>query len=134
MLGAEAIRKLAADTRAACVAGEFEQAQNLAAALAVRMQQLILGAAPVLERARAEAEQTRRDSASCDVTIKPQQLLDLIQMLREQSLSALQCFAEISPALRRRLGERLFEIIRDHMDNLRFLEAAKALEDVTKAA
>jgi PAS domain S-box-containing protein len=133
MLGADAIRKLAADTRVACVAGEFERARDLTAALAVKMQQLSMSAAPVLDRARLEAEQEGRDSLSCAETIQPQQLVDLIQLLREQSLSALQRFAAISPPLRLYMGEPLFAIMRDHIDNLRFLEAAQTLGDVKAA-
>jgi hypothetical protein len=127
MLGADAIRQLAVDTRAACVDGDIERARRLADVLTVHMRRMSLSAAPVLRQARIEAEQASRGSPSCEVTVQPRQLIDLIQLLREQSLLALQRFDAIAQPLRRHLGDELFEITRDHIDNLRFMEAAKAI-------
>jgi PAS domain S-box-containing protein len=133
MLGAEAIRLLAVDTRAACVTGAIERARELSAALTLHMQRLSRSAQPVFEQARLESEAAARDSASCD-PLTARQLAELLGLLQDQSLSALQCFDAISLPLRRHLGSDRFEITRSHVDNLRFLEAAKVITDFKTAA
>lgn len=50
------------------------------------------------------------------------------QMLRQQSLSAMDRFGSISPQLRRVLSEDSNEVVRGHIENLQFSDAAKALE------
>jgi hypothetical protein len=82
-----------------------------------------------LQQARLEAEQAGRNSPACDVPLQPGQLIELVRLLREQSLAALERFHSLAPPLRRHLGENRFEITRDHVDNLRFLEAAKVFTD-----
>ncbi len=129
MLGAEAIRQLAIDTRTACLAGEVERARESSAALSLHMQRLSRSAASFFEQARIESDAAGRDSLSCEIALQPRQLTELIGLLREQSLSALQSFDAISQPLRRHLGEDRFQTIRGHVDNLRFLEAAKELTD-----
>jgi PAS domain S-box-containing protein len=134
MLGADAIHRLAVDTGAACAAGDIERVRELSAALAIHIQRLSRSAVPVLQQTRIEAQIAGRESLSCVIALRPEQLAELVQSLREQSLSALDLFHAISPPLRHHLGEELFEITRDHLDNLRFLEAAQALTDVATVA
>jgi hypothetical protein len=69
-------------------------------------------------------------AAPCDGELKASQLVDFIRILRLQSMSALNRFAPIAPQLRSLLGQDSFEIIREHMDNLRFVEAADALQQL----
>jgi len=52
----------------------------------------------------------------------------LIGLLRQQSLSATERFASISPQLRRHLGKASYDAVRDHVDNLEFTDAADALD------
>jgi PAS domain S-box-containing protein len=128
-LGANAVRQLAVDARAACVAREFKLAERLAGALGEQMAHLRRSAEPVLEEARNQTELAASKPLPSDVSLQPQHLVDLIQSLRQQSLSALYRFHAISPQLRPHLGKEPFDVIRDHVENLRFMEAAKALED-----
>ena len=129
MLGANAIQQLAVDARAACVASEFKLAQRLTDALQLELHHLRESAESVFEVARNESEQAEKMVVPCDVPLEPQHLAELIHSLRQQSLSALYRFDALSPQLRPFLGERPFDVVREHMDNLRFTEAVKVLED-----
>jgi CheY-like chemotaxis protein len=125
LLGAKAIQQLAGEAEAACAAGQLELAAHLATRLATELQRLERSANPLLEAARAQAD----DAALADGdALEPRALADLVDLLRQQSLSALDRFNAISPQLRRRLGKESFERVRDHIDNLRFSDAARALE------
>jgi glycosylphosphatidylinositol transamidase (GPIT) subunit GPI8 len=53
---------------------------------------------------------------------------DLIDLLRQQSLSATDHFTSISSQLRRHLSKDSYALVRDHIDNLQFRDAANALE------
>ena len=46
-----------------------------------------------------------------------------------QNLAAADRFADLGPQLRRRLGQESYALMRDHMTELRFIAAAKVLED-----
>jgi hypothetical protein len=85
-------------------------------------------AAPIFESARKDAAEADRAPRAADSAMPPQQLAELIESLREQSLSALYRFDAIAPHLKPLLGSASFEVVREHMENLRFMEAAKALE------
>jgi hypothetical protein len=104
----------------------MQRAHELAAELTVQLQRLQHNAIPVLEAARTADE----IAAPGDGELKDSQLVDFIRILRQQSLSALHRFAPIAPHLRTLLGQDSFEIIREHMDNLRFVEAADALQQL----
>jgi PAS domain S-box-containing protein len=132
MLGAKAIHQLAADARAACVALELEAAENLANALAVQLRRLRLSAAPIFEAARVQAElaeQAEQGAPLGEPALEPPRLMDLVHELRKQNLSALQLFGDLEPQLRRHMGKSAFGVVREHIDNLRFIEAAKVLEE-----
>jgi hypothetical protein len=55
-------------------------------------------------------------------------MLDLLDLLRQQNLSAVNRFNAILPQLERRLGQGPCALMRDHMEHLRFTEAVKVLE------
>jgi len=131
MLGANAIQQLAVDARAACLAGEVKRLARLAAALAVELQRLGQSAAPVLRAARSRAEEMPQPAVGGEAALTPEQLADLIDALRQHSLSALYRFDALSSQLRVLLGEESFAVVREHLENLQFLEAAKLLEDGT---
>jgi hypothetical protein len=136
MLGAKAIHQLAIDARAACVAHELESAENLANALAVQLRRLRISAAPIFEAARVQAElaeQAEQAAPSAEAGLEPQRLMDLVHALRQQNLSALQHFNDLEPQLRRHMGRDAFAVVREHMDNLRFIQAAKVLEESQRA-
>jgi PAS domain S-box-containing protein len=129
MLGANAIQQLAVDARAACLAGELKRLERLAAALGAELQRLGQSAEPVLRTARSRAAEAHKAAAGGDAALTPQHLADLIEALRQHSLSALYRFDALSPQLRSLLGEASFEIVRDQLENLSFTEAAKVLEE-----
>ncbi|HSW06912.1 PAS domain-containing hybrid sensor histidine kinase/response regulator [Aquabacterium sp.] len=126
MLGARNIQKLAGEAEAACVAGEGERAWHLATRLTSALSALHQEAGPVLAAARAQAEAAVLISGE---TLDPRGLSDFIDLLRQQSLSAMDRFHVMSPQLRRLLSKDSFERLREHMEKLQFNDAAKVLED-----
>jgi len=85
MLGAKSIQQLAGEAEAACAAGEVERASRLATRLATMLQRLHQSAAPVFMPARAQAEGAALPSGD---EVEPQVLADIVVLLRQQSLSA----------------------------------------------
>jgi PAS domain S-box-containing protein len=125
ILGAKEIQKLAGEAEVACIAGEVVQAALFAARLAGQLQRLRQSAAPMLRAARLQAEVQARPS---DSTLAPRELAELVVLLRQQSLSAQDRFSSISPQLQGTLGKASYELVRDHIDNLRYRDAAEVLE------
>jgi PAS domain S-box-containing protein len=128
MLGANAIQQLAVDARAACLAGESKRLERLSVALGIELQRLGQSAEPVLRTARSRAGEKQQAVGGGDALLTPGHLADLIEALRQHSLSALYRFDALAPQLRSLLGEGSFEIVRDQLDDLKFMEAAKVLE------
>jgi PAS domain S-box-containing protein len=128
MLGANAIHQLAVDAGAACRAGEVKRLEHLAAALGTELQRLGESAEPVLRTGPSRAAQ-QRAAVKDDAALTPRHLADLIGALRQQSLSALYRFDALAAQLRSLLGDSSFEMVCDQLDNLRFMEAAKVLEE-----
>jgi PAS domain S-box-containing protein len=127
LLGAKAINRLAIAAEAACRSGEreCERAAQLTKEVASLIRQLRHSAAPFLEATRPEADQI---PVASDDDVDPQLLAELIDLLRQQCLSAVDRFTDCSPQLLRRLGKESYERMRDHVDNLQFGDAAKVLE------
>lgn len=125
ILGAKSIQQLAAEAEKACAAGQTDRARQFTVQLALQLQQLSQSAAPTLGEARAHAENT---ISRTDEKLKPQLLVDLIQLLRLQSLSALERFSSLSPQLRRLLGTASYEAVLKQINSLEFNAAADALE------
>jgi PAS domain S-box-containing protein len=125
LLGAKAIQKLAGDAEAACLAGEAGQAAQLMKGIAAQLQGLRRGSARLLKTTRAPIEVA---AVPGDDAIEPRVLADLVHLLREQNLSAIERFSVMSPMLLRLLGKDLFDLVGDRMDNLRFDDAADTLE------
>jgi PAS domain S-box-containing protein len=124
MLGAKAIQQLACESEAACAAGDAARAAQLATRLATILQRLQQSAAPALMAAQTQEAATLSNRAE----LEPQDLVDLVELLRQQSLSAIDYFSSISPQLRGLLSEESYELVRNHIDNLQFTDAANALE------
>jgi HPt (histidine-containing phosphotransfer) domain-containing protein len=130
MLGATAIHQLAGEAEAACAAGEVDRATYLATRLAVLLQRLRESAAPALA---ADPAETEEEAPYVGARIEPQVLADFIDLLRQQSLSAMDRFGALSRPLRSHLGKESYELVRNHIDNLNFSEAANALEATPNA-
>ena len=73
--------------------------------------------------AEAVAQAQRRTSGS----LGAQALHELIALLRNQSLSAMERFREVSPQLRRHLSAERFEQLQEQIDSLQFDDAADLL-------
>jgi PAS domain S-box-containing protein len=125
MLGARAIQELAGEAEAACAAGDVDRAAHLATRLAALLQRLRASAAPAL----ADLAQTQEESPFTGAKIEPQALADFIDLLRQQSLSAMDRFGSISRQLESLLGKESYELVRSQIDNLQFSDAADALEE-----
>jgi hypothetical protein len=78
----------------------------------------------MLAAARAAAEAVERSGAA----LPPGALVDLIDLLRRQSLSALDCFGKIAPQLQTYLGRDAYARVSDFIDNLQFTEACGMIE------
>jgi CheY-like chemotaxis protein/anti-sigma regulatory factor (Ser/Thr protein kinase) len=127
MLGAKAIAQLAAEAEVASGAGEIERTAGLAARLAIQLQQLRQSVECAFVGAPPDAEEAGVASAAA---LEPQRLVDLVERLRQNSLSALGCFNAMSPQLRHVLGERTYNVVRAQMDSLQFSGAAESLEKI----
>jgi PAS domain S-box-containing protein len=128
MLGANAVQQLAIDARAACVDREAKRLERLAGALRVELLRLGQSAEPVLRTARRRVSEADQSAPGADEALSPQFVADLIEAMRQQSLSALYRFDAVSPQLRSLLGEKKFEIVRDQLEDLKFIEAAETIE------
>ncbi len=127
MLGAKTIQQLAAAAEAACRGGEAARAAELAAQVMASLQALRASAAPALAEAPAPGAEAGHDVA--DASTDPQVLHDLVGLLRENDLSALDRFSAASAQLRRRLGSKeTYDAVRANVENLQFSEAARTLE------
>jgi CheY-like chemotaxis protein len=130
MLGALAIHQLAGEAETACTSGDGERAAHFTTRLVAQMQRLALSAAPLFEAARQQSAGVEAESGA---EVDPHELNDLVTLLRQQNLAALDRFNALSAGLRTRLGPRAHQQLRDHVHNLRFADAALALGVVTEA-
>jgi CheY-like chemotaxis protein/HPt (histidine-containing phosphotransfer) domain-containing protein len=130
MLGAKSIHALAAQAEAACIAADAPRAAALAATLATHMQRLRDSAAPQVNAARAQSD-VAADSA--DTALTAPLVLELVHLLRQQNLSAMDRFRCAEPQLRRHLEPSAYDALRCHMDALEFHAAAEILESHLKA-
>lgn len=125
MLGAKAIQKLAGEAEAACRTDHAERAARVATRLVTRLRRLRHDATPAFAAVRAPAEEA---APAAEADFDPQSVADLVDLLRQQSLAAVERFGVLSLQLQRLLSKRSYELLRGHMDNLRFSEAARELE------
>jgi PAS domain S-box-containing protein len=129
MLGAKVIQQIAIDARAACLAGDTDHASALTRTLAVQLQRLQQSTGAMFDLAKLQSERAEQSMQTGEVELQLPQLDDFIRLLRAQKLCALQRFVELSTQLRHSLGKEAFEIMRDYINNLRFSDAARALEE-----
>ena len=104
MLGAKRIQQLAGDAEQACREGDAARAADIAARRSAQWHALGRNAAPVLAQLPAPA----------GTAIDAQALADFVELLRQQSLSALDRFSALSPRLQRLLGPACYPGSRAH--------------------
>ncbi len=124
LLGATSIQAIAAEAEAACRAGEVDRAAALAARVATRLASLRERAGPAFAAPRAVAGMPVSDGDE----VEPASLSGLLALLRQQNLSAAERFSALGPSLLRRMGRGSYERVREQIDNLRYNEAADAIE------
>jgi HPt (histidine-containing phosphotransfer) domain-containing protein len=125
-LGAKAIYELARKTEDACRRGESTRALQLQKRLASEFERLNYDARLHLLSPMLTPESTPSDNPG----LSAGELDELCDLLRQQSLSALDCFGPLAPRLKRRLGKEAFERLRGHMDNLEFAAVAQVLQSM----
>ena len=132
-VGATVIQKLAGAAEAACAAGEGARAAHLASAIAAQLQLLRHSAAATLAAARAQAalahaaETAAETAGGVPTALEPRLLVDLVVLLRRQSLAAVDSFTFIAPQLHRLLGPGAYQRVREQVLNLQFSDAADTL-------
>ena len=126
MLGARDIHRLATAAEAACRAGDGVQAVAHSVALAAHLRRLKENAAAFLTDAAVRDELPNVVSAG---VTDPRDVTELIKLLRQQSMSAMKKFVALSPGLEQLLGTRAHKRMCDHVENLRFSDAAQLLDD-----
>jgi CheY-like chemotaxis protein len=129
MVGATSIQLLAAETEAACARGDAAGALQHTSGLAVLVQRLVDCTGPLFLAEKLREEQSRIGASAWapDGAVARERMAELIALLGTQTLSAVDRYEAITPQLRSLLGEAAFAVVGDHMDNLRFTEAARIL-------
>lgn len=129
-LGAKALERLAYETENACRARQINRAARLTEELVASLGALRRDAASVLQESNEEAS---TDSVLMAGDLDIGELRELVEQLNNSDLCAVDCFAALSPPLRKRLGPDLFESVRKDVDDLRFSEASEALSVLLRA-
>ena len=125
LLGAKAIQRLAGEAEAACVGGDVALAGPLAEDLASELHRLRQSAQPAFQSRQAPAAEVLVQGGG---PLEMDALAELVGLLRQQKLSAMDCFKTLSPQLRGHLNPDEYERVEEHLDNLRFGDAADILE------
>jgi len=124
MLGARGVFKLAGEVEASCISGAVKRANGLVNKLGAELQRVRSSAERVFNAGGIEAG----DSASItDVELEPHLITELGVLLRQQNPVALDRFNIIAPLLRKAMGTVSYGVMRNHIDNLEFDDAADEL-------
>jgi len=125
LLGAKAIQRLAGDAEAACVGGDAALAGPLARNLAAELHRLRQSAEPAFQSRQAPVADAMEQGGD---PLEMDALAELVGLLRQQRLSAMDRFKALSPQLRGHLRQGEYERVEEHLDSLRFGDAADILE------
>jgi HPt (histidine-containing phosphotransfer) domain-containing protein len=124
-LGAGAVQELAGRIEASCRNNEVSRAIALSRRLSVELEQLRLIAATLL----AASIPSAADAIPTQVSeLDPQRLATIVDRLRAQDLAVRSEIRAIVPWARHALGPASFELLSEHVRELRFGEAADLLE------
>ena len=124
MLGASAVHQFASEAEAACAKGDAARAAQLVASLRAELRLLHQNASPLFAPKRVQSEEPAKMNGG---QLASPDMADLVDLLRCQSLVAMERFNVLSPQLRPILGSESYDLVRSHIDNLRFGEAALVL-------
>jgi CheY-like chemotaxis protein len=122
-LGARAIHGIATEAEAACLAGDADTASLTCDRLALQLRRL----------GRAVACHVAKEVEPLPAAREPLgsgALSELIDLLHQQSITAIERFHALAPQLLAELGADAFGGVRGHIENLRFSEAADVLGGV----
>ena len=125
LLGARVIQRLAGEAEAACVGDDVERTAPIAVHLASELHRLRQSADAAFQSRQAPAQEAPAQGGD---PIELDALAELVGLLRQQRLSAMDRFKALSPQLRRHLRQGEYERVEEHLDSLRFGDAADILE------
>jgi CheY-like chemotaxis protein len=124
MLGANEIHRLAGEAEGAYGTGKLAVAASLSGELRVQLRNLKRNSAGVIHAVQMHSTGIAGVAPGDCAALEPGALADLIDQLRRQSVSASAIFQRLSPQLKAVLGESLFDIVCDHVGNMRYSDAA----------
>ena len=116
----------AAQAERACLAGQVAPLQPLMQSLAQQLNQLRLNASAHLDHADAQASSSVDDLPDSQAD-DPKKLADLLRMLKQSDLNAMDEFAVCAPQLRRRLEHAAYVRLCGQIENLQFDDALQTL-------
>ena len=125
-LGAKNIYMTAAQAERACLAGQVAPVLPLMQSLAQQLSQLRLDAGAHLDHADAQASSSVDDLPNAQEE-DPRKLADLLRMLKQSDLNAMDEFAGCAPQLRRRLDHAAYVRLCWQIENLQFDDALQTL-------
>ncbi len=125
LLGAKSIQRLAGEAEAASVCGDVALAGPLAEDLGSELRRLRQSAEPAFHARQAPVEEAMVQGGD---PLEMDALAELVDLLRQQRLSAMDRFKALSPQLCGYLGQGDYKRVQEHLDGLRFGDAADMLE------
>ncbi len=125
MLGAKEIQQLAGEAELACAAGDVAHASPLAAALVVALHRLEQNSTAAFLTSRTPVEEALPREGD---PLELKDLTELVSLLHQQRLAAVDRFKSLAPQLRRHLSQPVYDHVREQIDNLQFGDAADSLE------
>ncbi|MEY4751328.1 MAG: hypothetical protein RIQ60_3542 [Pseudomonadota bacterium] len=134
MLGASGLHQLAGEAEAACRHGDADRAHHFVGRLRSQLQRIALSAAPSFAAAQAQADTPDPAEANAATALDPAALDEFVALLRQQNLGAQARFSLLSAGLHQRLGRSTHTLLRDHLKNLRFADAAELLGELVAPA
>jgi PAS domain S-box-containing protein len=127
MIGANEIQRLAGEAESAYREEDLALAADLSDALRVHLRNLKQSAADVFGAVQLVSIEEAQEAEGDYGAPQPDELPELIDQLRSQNVTASMLFQRRSPQLRPFLGESVFNLVRDHIGNMRFSDAAMVL-------
>lgn len=128
-LSAKAIHRAAAQAEEACLSGQVATAQTSIQSLAHQLDQLRLAAGACLERIDSEAVSLAQE-APCASGEDAPDLAELVRLLGQSDLHAVDEFAALAPLLRRRVGHAACAKVCEQIGNLQFDDALQTLKEL----
>ena len=125
MLGAGPLFRVADHAEAACLIGDSRGAKQWCRKISSQIVQLTQRSEASLKR--LDDAHTQRLTATSTTPLNRDRLGDLVTLLNQHSMNALERFHELAPQLRQELGDDAYMRLRSEIENLQFEQAAQML-------